>query len=102
MPSPWYRGWICCDRRRSAYDDAPSCHRAGIAIEDAVVLTELLASELPAVELLDRFMTRRLDHCRLVVETALKLGDMEKDTSIPFEAHLDLMAATFRQLAAPI
>jgi hypothetical protein len=27
---------------------------------------------------------------------------MEKDKSIPIQAHLDLMTATFRQLAAPI
>jgi hypothetical protein len=47
-------------------------------------------------------MTRRFERCRLVVETAVKLGDMEKDTSIPIQAHFDLMKATFRKLAEPI
>ena len=47
-------------------------------------------------------MARRFDRCRLVVETAVKLGEMEKDTSIPIQAHFELMTATFRKLAAPI
>jgi 2-polyprenyl-6-methoxyphenol hydroxylase-like FAD-dependent oxidoreductase len=102
MSSPWYRGRIVAIGDAVHTTTPHLATGAGIAIEDAVVLAELLASGLPAAELLDRFMTRRLDRCRLVVETALKLGDMEKDASIPIEAHLDLMAATFRQLAAPI
>lgn len=47
-------------------------------------------------------MTRRFERCRLVVETAVRLGEMEKDTTIPIRAHLDLMTQTFRRLAAPI
>ena len=42
-------------------------------------------------------MARRFDRCRLVVETAVKLGEMEKDKAIPIQAHFDLMSATFRQ-----
>ena len=75
---------------------------AGIAIEDAVVLAELIATDQPPAELLDRFMARRFDRCRLVVETAVKLGNMEKDKSVPIQAHFDLITNTFRQLAAPI
>ena len=75
---------------------------AGIAIEDAVVLAELIATGRPVPALFDRFMARRFARCRLVVDTAVKLGEMEKDTTIPIQAHFDLMAATFRQLAEPI
>jgi len=75
---------------------------AGIAIEDAVVLAEVLTTgdALPAS--LDRFMARRFDRCRLVVETAVRLGEMEKDKSFPIQSHFDLMSATFRKLAEPI
>jgi hypothetical protein len=66
------------------------------------VLAELLATELAAPELLDRFTSRRFARCRLVVETAVKLGEMEKDKAIPIQAHFDLMSATFRQLGEPI
>ena len=53
-------------------------------------------------ELLEQFMARRFDRCRLVVETAVKLGEMEKDKTIPIQSHFDLMSATFRKLAEPI
>ncbi len=66
------------------------------------MLAELIASGQPADELLAQFMTRRFERCRLVVETAVKLGEMEKDKSIPIQAHFELMTMTFRQLAAPI
>ena len=52
----------------------------------------------PLAELLERFMARRFDRCRLVVETAVKLGEMEKDKTIPIQSHFDLMSATFRKL----
>ena len=48
------------------------------------------------------YLHRRFARCRLVVETAVKLGEMEKDKTIPIQAHFDLMTATFRRLAEPI
>jgi 2-polyprenyl-6-methoxyphenol hydroxylase-like FAD-dependent oxidoreductase len=102
LPSPWYRGRVVVIGDAAHTTTPHLATGAGIAIEDAVVLAEMLAADLPAAELLDRFMTRRFDRCRLVVETAIKLGEMEKDTSIPIQAHFDLMSATFRKLAEPI
>lgn len=102
LPSPWYRGRIVVIGDAAHTTTPHLATGAGIAIEDAVVLAEMLAGDLPAKELLDRFMARRFDRCRLVVETAIKLGEMEKDTSIPIQAHFDLMSATFRKLAEPI
>ena len=55
-----------------------------------------------ATSILAQFTARRYERCRLVVETAVKLGEMEKDTSIPIQTHLDLVTDTFRQLGAPI
>jgi 2-polyprenyl-6-methoxyphenol hydroxylase-like FAD-dependent oxidoreductase len=102
LPPPWYRGRVLVIGDAAHTTTPHLATGAGIAIEDAVVLAELMATELPAAELLEQFMTRRFARCRLVVETAVKLGEMEKDKSIPIQAHLDLMTATFRQLAAPI
>jgi hypothetical protein len=67
-----------------------------------VVLAELIGEDRPPEATFDAFMTRRYDRCKLVVETAVELGEMEKDPSIPVQAHFDLMTATFRQLAQPI
>ena len=102
LPSPWHRGRVVVIGDAAHTTTPHLATGAGIAIEDAIVLAEMLAADLPAAELLDRFMVRRFDRCRLVVETAIKLGEMEKDTSIPIQAHFELMSATFRKLAEPI
>jgi len=102
LPPPWHRGRVVVIGDAAHTTTPHLATGAGIAIEDAVVLAELIAGGQPADELLAQFMARRFDRCRLVVETAVKLGEMEKDKSIPIQAHFDLMTSTFRQLAAPI
>ena len=102
LPAPWHRGRVAVIGDAAHTTTPHLATGAGIAIEDAVVLAELLAAELPVAELLERFMARRFDRCRLVVETAVKLGEMEKDKTIPIQSHFDLMSATFRKLAEPI
>ncbi|HZT51281.1 MAG TPA: FAD-dependent monooxygenase [Stellaceae bacterium] len=102
LPAPWHRGRIVV-LGDAAHTTTPHLATgAGIAIEDAVVLAELLGAGLDTDEALARFMARRFERCRLVVETAVRLGEMEKDPAIPIQAHLDLMTDTFRRLAAPI
>ena len=102
MPPPWHRGRVLVIGDAAHTTTPHLATGAGIAIEDAVVLAELLAGDRAVPEALEAFMARRFDRCRLVVETAVKLGEMEKDTTIPIQAHFDLMTATFRQLAEPI
>jgi 2-polyprenyl-6-methoxyphenol hydroxylase-like FAD-dependent oxidoreductase len=102
LPSPWHRGRVAVIGDAAHTTTPHLATGAGIAIEDAVVLAEQLSADGPLPVLLDRFMARRFDRCRLVVETAFELGEMEKDTSIPIQSHFDLMSATFRKLAEPI
>jgi len=102
LPPPWHRGRVAVIGDAAHTTTPHLATGAGIAIEDAVVMAELLAADLSVADLLDQFMARRFDRCRLVVETAVKLGEMEKDTTIPIQAHFDLMSATFRKLAEPI
>jgi 2-polyprenyl-6-methoxyphenol hydroxylase-like FAD-dependent oxidoreductase len=45
---------------------------ACIAIEDSVVLGELLRSDRPLAGVLEEFMRRRYDRCRMVVELSLE------------------------------
>lgn len=102
LPAPWHRGRIVV-LGDAAHTTTPHLATgAGIAIEDAVVLAQLLGADLTLAQALEQFTARRFDRCRLVVETAVRLGEMEKDTSIPISAHLALMTDTFRRLAAPI
>jgi 2-polyprenyl-6-methoxyphenol hydroxylase-like FAD-dependent oxidoreductase len=102
LPPPWHRGRVAVIGDAAHTTTPHLATGAGIAIEDAVVLAELLAADGSLPDVLDQFMLRRFARCRLVVETAVKLGEMEKDKTIPIQAHFDLMTATFRQLAEPI
>jgi 2-polyprenyl-6-methoxyphenol hydroxylase-like FAD-dependent oxidoreductase len=102
LPPPWHRGRVVVIGDAAHTTTPHLATGAGIAIEDAIVLAELLATAQPVPDQFNEFMLRRFDRCRLVVETALKLGEMEKDTTIPIQAHFDLMTATFRKLAEPI
>jgi 2-polyprenyl-6-methoxyphenol hydroxylase-like FAD-dependent oxidoreductase len=101
LPPPWHRGRVLVIGDAAHTTTPHLATGAGIAIEDAIVLAELLADR-PVPEALDAFTARRFGRCKLVVETAVRLGEMEKDTSIPIQAHFDLMTATFRRLAEPI
>jgi 2-polyprenyl-6-methoxyphenol hydroxylase-like FAD-dependent oxidoreductase len=74
VPPPWFR-----DRMLLVGDAAHTSHMASsarIAIEDAIVLTELLQSDVPVSELLEKFVARRYEHCRMVVESSNPNGDM--------------------------
>jgi 2-polyprenyl-6-methoxyphenol hydroxylase-like FAD-dependent oxidoreductase len=73
---------------------------AGIAIEDAVVLGELLEQHGDLQPGLEAFMDRRWERCRLVVENSLQLGEWEKHPGDP-EAPAKLMNESFAALAAP-
>lgn len=71
LPEPWHRGRVvlCGD---AAHASTPHLAQgAAMAVEDAVVLGELLCdAELPARAKLAAFMRRRLRRCRLVQDTS--------------------------------
>jgi 2-polyprenyl-6-methoxyphenol hydroxylase-like FAD-dependent oxidoreductase len=102
LPLPWHRGCVAVIGDAAHTTTPHLATGAGIAIEDAIVLAELLAGDGPVPQILERFAERRFARCRLVVDTAVKLGEMEKDTTIPIQAHFELMGSTFRKLAEPI
>lgn len=102
LPAPWHRGCVAVIGDAAHTTTPHLATGAGIAIEDAVVLAEMLAGHGPVPETFERFAERRFARCRLVVDTAVQLGEMEKDKSIPIQSHFDLMRSTFRKLAEPI
>ena len=102
LPPPWHRGHIALIGDAAHTTTPHLATGAGIAIEDAVVLAEMLTGSDPIPKIFERFVERRYGRCQLVVETAVRLGEMEKDKSIPIDAHFDVMRSTFRKLAEPI
>jgi 2-polyprenyl-6-methoxyphenol hydroxylase-like FAD-dependent oxidoreductase len=75
---------------------------ATIAIEDSIVLAELIASGLPLGEMLHRFMARRYERCGMVVENSRQLSEWERTPNAPGADPTALMAASMQALAAPI
>ena len=101
LPPPWYKGRVVLigDAAHTAPPQLAS--GATIAIEDAVVLAELLAA-MPAEAALERFMQRRFERCRIVVENSWQLGEWEKTPEAPGADPTALIQASMRALAAPI
>lgn len=66
------------------------------------MLAELLASGQPLAQALERFMARRFERCRMVVESSCQLGEWEKTPELPGADPTALIARAMRMLAAPI
>jgi 2-polyprenyl-6-methoxyphenol hydroxylase-like FAD-dependent oxidoreductase len=75
---------------------------AGIALEDAVVLAELVAQGLEADALGEAFAARRFERARIVVENSLQLSRWEQQGGPPHPDTAKLTGAAFAKLAEPI
>ena len=74
----------------------------GLAIEDAVVLAELVRAGVEPTQLGERLATRRFDRCRLVVEASLQLSRWEQVPGPPNPDAPRLSGMTLAKLAEPI
>lgn len=77
LPPPWHQGRIILIGD-AAHASTPHLGQgAAMAIEDAVVVGELVARELPANELGAEFMRRRYERARLIQTASLTIGEYE-------------------------
>jgi 2-polyprenyl-6-methoxyphenol hydroxylase-like FAD-dependent oxidoreductase len=77
LPSPWYRERVVLIGD-AAHATTPHLGQgAGMAIEDAVVLAELIAGDGSVAQQLARFMERRFERCRFIAENSLLMGEWE-------------------------
>lgn len=102
LPAPWY------DRRVLLIGDAahPTTPQlasgAGIAVEDALVLSDELAkAEGDVPRAFAAFMARRWERCRLVVENSIEIGRREQAGRPPQEQTI-LVEESLAKLAEPI
>ena len=102
LPSPWHRGRTVLIG--DAVHPAPPqlASGAAIAIEDAIVLAEMLHLDRPCGEILDGFVARRYERCQLVVENSYRLGEWEKNPEMPGADPVGLQSRSFMALAKPI
>jgi 2-polyprenyl-6-methoxyphenol hydroxylase-like FAD-dependent oxidoreductase len=102
LDPPWYRGRVLLIGDAAHATTPHLAMGAGIAIEDAVVLGELLDEQEDLQAALATFMERRWERCRLVVENSLQLGEWEKHPDDPEADPVGLSNSSLAALAAPI
>jgi 2-polyprenyl-6-methoxyphenol hydroxylase-like FAD-dependent oxidoreductase len=102
MPSPWYRGRVLLIGD-AAHATTPQLAMGGaIAMEDGIVLGELLTAESDIQTALEKFMERRFERCRMVVENSVQLSEWERNAAEHEEDAGRLQTESFMALAAPI
>lgn len=77
MPKPWYKNRVVLVGD-AAHSTAPHLGQgASIAIEDVIVLADLLKRNLSVSETLEEFMEKRFERCKLIVENSNQLVEWE-------------------------
>ena len=100
-PSPWWRGRVLLIGDAAHASTAHLGAGGGMAIEDAVVLGELLAARMDPGEMLRAFMTRRYDRCMLVARNSHMLGEVEQGKVSGVDP-VRIAGEVFAALAEPI
>jgi 2-polyprenyl-6-methoxyphenol hydroxylase-like FAD-dependent oxidoreductase len=101
VPSPWYRGRVVL-LGDAAHATTPHLGQgAGMAIEDAVVLAEELSKEGCIENQLKRYMERRFDRCKFIVESSELIGRFQMD-EVPDVDEKSMVEEMQRVTAQPI
>jgi 2-polyprenyl-6-methoxyphenol hydroxylase-like FAD-dependent oxidoreductase len=100
-PAPWYRGRVVLIGDAAHATTPHLASGAGMAIEDGIVLSDEIQSCTSLDEALQRFMVRRFERCRMVIDNSVKLGRIEMTHGSPLE-HARLMSETLGSLRQPI
>lgn len=77
LPPPWMKGNIVLIGDAAHSTTAHLGQGAAMAIEDAVLLAELMAWDEPVAGLLEQFMRRRFQRVKTVCDASLQLGRWE-------------------------
>ncbi|MFT3790956.1 MAG: FAD-dependent oxidoreductase [Rudaea sp.] len=101
LPKPWYRGRILVIGD-GAHATTPHLGQgAAQAVEDAVVVAQLLARDEPVEALMAQFMERRYERCKFIAEASLQIGAWEQHPT-PDEDAPGLTRKMLEVVAAPI
>ena len=101
LPPPWHRGRVVLIGDAAHATTPHLASGAGLAIEDALVLGECLTSGTAVEDALQRFVARRYERCRMVVENSVRLGELEMQRA-PASEQAELQRASMMALAEPI
>ncbi len=102
MPLPWHRGRIVLIGDAVHCPTPQMASGAGLAIEDSIVLAELLAAGGPLEQSLVQFGERRFERCKMVIEASRQVSEWEKTPGLPGADPVRVLARANAALAAPI
>lgn len=101
VDEPWYRGRVMIIGD-AAHATTPHLGQgAGMAIEDAVVLSEELTSGGSLEQQLQRFMARRFERCKYISESSVLAGQKEIERDRDFD-RIGLVKQMLARTAEPI
>ena len=100
-PAPWHRGHVVLIGDAAHATTPHLASGAGMAIEDGIVLAEELVTQPTLEQALQNFMARRFERCRLVVESSVRLGQIEMRRGSPAE-HTRVMSEALGALRKAI
>jgi 2-polyprenyl-6-methoxyphenol hydroxylase-like FAD-dependent oxidoreductase len=101
LEPPWHKGRVVLIGDAAHATTPHVGYGAGLAVEDAIVLAELLREAAPLAVVLDRFVARRYPRCRTVVQGSVRLGELEMERA-PNEVHRKTMLAIGEAISQPI
>jgi len=102
VPAPWHKGRVVL-LGDAAHSPTPQMTSGGgMAIEDAVVLTECLAQTDSVPQALEAYSTRRFDRVKTVWEASLQLCKYEQETVPNPQRSAALLLQTYQYLGQPM
>lgn len=101
LEKPWHQGRVVLIGDAAHSTTPHLASGAGIAVEDAIVLIDELEKEPDVARALERFTDRRFERCRGVVESSVRLGEIERSGGSA-EEHQRVMREASAALLAPI
>lgn len=100
-PAPWFRGRVLLIGDAAHATTPHLASGAGMAIEDGIVLVEEIGAQSSLEAALNRFMSRRFERCRRVIENSVELGRLEMNHGSP-SVYAQLMGEALDTLRQPI
>ncbi|MEP7311253.1 MAG: FAD-dependent oxidoreductase [Pseudomonadota bacterium] len=101
LPGPWCRQHVLLIGDAAHPTTPQLASGAGMAIEDAVVLGQEIQGSSSIEIAFARFMQRRYERCRLIVDNSLEIGRREQ-SGAPIESQTALVEDSLKILAQPI
>jgi 2-polyprenyl-6-methoxyphenol hydroxylase-like FAD-dependent oxidoreductase len=100
LADPWYRGRVLLIGDAAHATTGQLATGGGMALEDAVVLGDILPTAESIPTALTAFMTRRFERVKLAVDASVTIGQFERDGREPAFIN-EYRAGVFKRLATP-